>query len=334
LNYTDFGEIIEDDFTGSLFGIESQIKVLGQVAHDGSVKMYLVKCFSCAKDPELHGEGIFKSFKYSLIKGQVPCGCSVSYRKTEGHYRVLCQRTADLLGYSFLGWATEFSDRKTKLVLECSMHGVWSTGIINNFLNRHVGCPKCKAVDVGKRFKICEKEFLSSLISKGFFPEGTLLSRSDQLDKRGHKPFLNIYCPDCNSWAITTLPSLKKGCRSCDCSKHRQKEAYINFIFDGSNLLAIKFGIANNTESRLKDHVKNSVLNITNHLIYTFSSTENCKFAEKLCKQTLVCGIVDEQLFGDGYTETTFPYNIDKIVSIYGDYGGVLTYRSDYESCN
>lgn len=334
MNCADFGEVTPDEFTGSMFGSENQIEVLGIVSSSVYSKMYAVRCSQCALDPELYGEGIFQSVKYSLKIGQVPCGCSRSYRKSEEHYKVLCERTATFLGYFFLGWTTKFSDRKTKIKLECPEHGVWDTGIINNFIDRHVGCPKCKADGVGKRFRLCDETLLAGLINKGLFPEGTLLSRNDRLDDKGYKSYWDIFCPDCQSWGITTLNSLKKGCRSCKCSKHRQKEAYVNFIFDNENLLAIKFGIANNTVSRLKDHIKNTSLDVINHLIYTFPNTGSCKLAEKLCKQTLVCGVVEEQLFSDGYTETTFPSNIDKIVKIYEDYGGVLTFRSDYESSN
>jgi hypothetical protein len=42
-----------------------------------------------------------------------------------------------------------------------------------------------------------------------------------------------------------------------------------------------------------------------------------------VCKKELETGIIPKQELPDGYTETTYIYNLDKIKQIYMEYGGV-----------
>ena len=41
------------------------------------------------------------------------------------------------------------------------------------------------------------------------------------------------------------------------------------------------------------------------------------------CRRELDCGVLSKEEFPDGYTETTWVYNLDKIVEIYERNGGV-----------
>lgn len=77
MNYTDFGEIYEDECIGQSFGPKDQLEIIGWThkGKDGK-KLYVVKCKECTKDPELFGEGLFISGRSNLSKGQIPCGCS------------------------------------------------------------------------------------------------------------------------------------------------------------------------------------------------------------------------------------------------------------------
>lgn len=321
--YSDFDKIEIDEFVGTKFGKENQLEVVGQCGKSGTSKLYIIKCSICEKDSELFGDGLFKSIKSSLIVGQIPCGCSGSARRSENYYKIVCQRKADELGFKFHGWAGEFTDRKTKLVLECPEHGVWQSGIINNFINRGVGCPGCRFEAVGKRASRPDEEFIKDFFSAGVFPLGTVFTRSVSKNNKGHKIYWNMYCPDCDITIQTTANSLVKGCRGCACGKHRQKQAYINLVKDENLILGIKFGIANDATKRVKDHNKNSVFEIENLLIYEFESKESCKEAEKYCLSTLECGIFNKEEFRDGWTETTHLFNLEAICSIYEQHGGI-----------
>lgn len=321
--YNDFDKIETDEFVGTKFGKENQLEVIGWSGRSNKAKMYVLKCITCSKDPELYGDGLFKSIKSSLKVKQIPCGCSSSARRDERYYKIVCQRKANELGYIFHDWADEFTDRKTKLVLECPYHGIWCSGIINNFINRNVGCPGCRFDAVGKRASKPDEEFIKDFFDTGAFPTKTLFTRSDNKNINGHRIYWNMYCPECETTIETTANSLIKGCRGCACGKHRQKQAYVNLIKDDDLVIGIKFGIANDAVKRVKDHNKNSVFKIENLFIYEFESKKICKEAEKHCLSKLECGIFSKEEFRDGWTETTHPFNLEAICSIYEQYGGV-----------
>lgn len=88
--------------------------------------------------------------------------------------------------------------------------------------------------------------------------------------------------------------------------------------------VAIKFGIANNSKQRMKQQSSKSIYTLKQHSVYTFRSVEECKKAERECRQELECGVVLKRDMSDGYTETTWVYNIDRIIEIYERNGGII----------
>lgn len=322
--YSDFDKIETDEFVGTRFGKEGQLEVIGWSGKSHTSKMYIVFCDACSKDVELYGDGLFRSIKSSLAVGQIPCGCSRSARRDERYYEIVCQRKATELGYKFHGWVTDFTDRKTKLSLECSIHGIWNTNIINNFINRDVGCPGCRFDGVGKRASKPDEDFIKDFFSTGSFSEGTLFKRSTTEDYKGHKPYWKVFCPDCQQSVEARSQTLAKGHRACGCAKQRQTEAYINLIKDNNNIVAIKFGISNNSQIRVGQQQKVSGLDVVLHKVYKFSNIGDCKAAERECINTLPCGVIDRELLPDGYSETTYPYNIENIINIYEKFNGKL----------
>lgn len=58
MDYSDFGKIVEDDFTGTVFGSSGHLKVLGWVekkkdSYGKYKKIYLLQCSVCKEDKEL-----------------------------------------------------------------------------------------------------------------------------------------------------------------------------------------------------------------------------------------------------------------------------------------
>jgi hypothetical protein len=99
-------------------------------------------------------------------------------------------------------------------------------------------------------------------------------------------------------------------------------EGYINVLKDQSEEIAIKFGIANNSHSRIKTQRLYCSYEIYNHSIFRFPTVTACKEAERECKSTLLCRVVTKEEMKDGYTETTSMLNLDKIINIFVSYGG------------
>jgi hypothetical protein len=93
---------------------------------------------------------------------------------------------------------------------------------------------------------------------------------------------------------------------------------------DGCNLVAIKFGIAIDSERRVKEQNSKSLYSIEQHSVYRFPSISLCKKAEKECKVELIRGIVLKRDMSDGWTETTEVSNLEKIIEIYERNGGII----------
>ncbi|HCJ8661099.1 TPA: hypothetical protein NV753_001633 [Escherichia coli] len=102
-----------------------------------------------------------------------------------------------------------------------------------------------------------------------------------------------------------------------------QKYAYINNISDNGLPVALKYGIEKQKGKRVYQQNSKSVFNVEIICFYLFPTVEQCKQAEKECKKLFGKGILTKREMPDGYTETTTPNNIDKIIAIYEKWGGV-----------
>lgn len=120
---------------------------------------------------------------------------------------------------------------------------------------------------------------------------------------------------------IAKSSNIKLGYRLCACERPRQRFAYINIISDQENILAIKYGIATNPEDRLKKQACKSIYSLRNFGVWEFPDYQSCRNAETFCKRNFPQSL-DREEMPDGFSETTYPYNIDKIINIYESHGG------------
>lgn len=107
------------------------------------------------------------------------------------------------------------------------------------------------------------------------------------------------------------------------CAGYNQRECYLNVVKDGNLPIALKFGIAMDSNIRLKKQNSRNRLSMEQMVLYMFPTVEQCKSAERYCKKTLKRGVVCKQDMPDGYTETVALTDYDKVVSIYERFGGV-----------
>ena len=315
-------ELKQDEWslTAPRFGEEGHLEVIGWNGRNSiGCKLYILKCTKCSQDAGLFDRGYFNSDKGALIKGQIPCGCSRSPRWTAGQYNTICSRKAAELGYTFLDFVGEWRGKNTKIKMLCEKHGEWTSGNINDLTNSDKGCPACGIAAVTKPDDVMIRSFLAS----GSFHPDTKFWRSERLNTDGHKCYWYLLCPECGDTGESFTGDLQKGKRPCTCNVHRQQEAYINWVVDDrENAVAIKFGIANNSKQRLKRQNLRSVYTLIQHSIHSFTDVHSCRKAERECLQELECGVVLKRDMKDGYTETTWLYNLDKIIEIYERNGG------------
>lgn len=306
------------------FGPDNQLEIIGWSGKTGSNnKYYIVKCHVCCLDPELFGEGVFKNLKCSLVQNCMPCGCAVNTQWSKQQVIILVERKAKFKGYLFKGIVgnyTNLSDNKCRCEMVCSKHGAWEVSVAN-FLNAGTGCPICarKLIRVRK-----DAPYIAKFMSTGCYEEGTIFTRNnDRLSKRGRPDYWNIYCPRCDSSSEADHSALLNGQRSCLCSNVNQKQAYINIIKSGSNILAIKFGICSNYVNRVRVQRRHCTHWIDVFGVWKFTDRHACRAAETECKKTFECSIISRDEMIDGYTETTCFSNLNEIISIYEKHGGV-----------
>jgi len=314
----------EWSLTKPRFGEDGQLAVIGWSGRDNfGAKMYVLKCNNCSKDTELFGEGYFSRKKGRLINMKsIPCGCSDRSDWSIPQYKTLCSRKADEIGYKFLDFIEPWNGCGTGIILNCKEHGEWVTGTITSLLHQSNGCPSCK----GGMTRKADEVMIASFFASGAFPSETRFYRSDRTNANGYYPYWDVHCPLCGGTGTSVSGNLQNGYRPCACSNHRQQECFINWLLDEhKHAVAIKFGIANNSEVRIKQQNSKALYSLEQHSIHKFPDTISCKKAERECLQELECGVVLKRDMKDGWSETTWVYNLEKIIEIYERNGGIRT---------
>ena len=111
-----------------------------------------------------------------------------------------------------------------------------------------------------------------------------------------------------------------QGCPTCYGGNQRQ--AYINLILDNDNCIGVKFGVANNFNTRVLSQNNRSKFKVVNLAVWVFSDSESCLKAEHDVKLITSPSISRDEM-PDGHTETAKPSDIDMIIKIYEKLGGV-----------
>ncbi len=302
--------INEDYFTGSVF--HDCITVMGWTRMEASRRFYAIKCSVCASDPELFGEGIFETTRESLItRAYKPCGCGRAYRFTQEQYETLVKRKALELNVEFLGWLEGFKTGQSKLLMSCS-EGTWTPRAAHFIYKGQI------AFNKGKTTKP-DHEIIEKFFDSGVFHPDTKFTRS----RLYNKWYWKVDCPVCGESGLSQPQHLQRGCRPCACGNYKQKFSYLHGIYDKDTIVAVKFGITRSIALRYKYLSRETIFEVIPIGVWEYDEKHNCVTAERVCISTLECGILSKVEFGDGYTETTSPLNIDKIIKIYEDHGGI-----------
>lgn len=237
--------MLHNEFLGTKFGLDSQVEV---IAKGDIVGDYIVRCSTCAEDPELFGEGIFKTRKERLVRGVLPCGCSKRFNWTSEQYIVKIRRHCNTKNISFVGFVGEFCGLKTKITMKCSVdEKVWQT-TIDAVLHADNGCPKCNSGG----HKLPDHVMVNRFMNSGAFLQGTTFTRSSVPSKSGVMVMWDYRCPVCSfdEYVLSgkcsgifsgDSGSFQAGHASCRCTKKYrwskdQREYKISAIIESERL--------------------------------------------------------------------------------------------------
>lgn len=328
--------------------VKEDIRILEYLGSKANNAFFKLECTVCSADKELFPDG-WQNYMSNIRKGcGVSCLCSDSPKLNYTQWNILCKRLAEDRGLKYLGLGAWISNNKTPVFVECSCGEPVKIISIDMFKNAPSDSYACKSCQSGRRSLQMKKQrnhtnivqkiieatrksddaMISSFLKSGGFNPDTKFWRSERKlnnQKGSSKVYWFMMCPDCGETGESPSSSLQKGSRSCVCNSQRQQECYINILADGSSAVAIKFGIANNSKQRAKQQNYTSVYEVKQYQVYKFPDVASCKKAERECKKELECGVVLKRDMPDGYSETTWAYNILKVKAIYERNGGILS---------
>lgn len=315
--------ILQDKRTGLKFGPLAQLTVMGYYSSINTKKIrYILQCSICKEDPELFGDGLFDMQWGNIKMGNMPCGCSISPKWSEDQMKTRAIRLCREKGYTFIDWKGEYTANTTKILLLDEYGQSDSIGLANLLSGQNSSNNRKRMTSISK--SKTDGDIIQSFFNTGVFHEDTKFWKGNEIDYKGQRTIWYMTCPLCGVTAGSYRSNLQKGKRPCGCTKFNgQKFMYINGILDGELYCAIKFGKTHYPTRRLKEQNNKCALDIVGIGVWEFKDPYSSTQAEYYCKTTFECGIISYDIMRDGWSETTYAYNYDKIVKIYEDCGGI-----------
>ena len=202
-----------------------------------------------------------------------------------------------------------YIDNSEKVTIQCPFGHVFKQAPVK--FKSGQGCRVCANTDTVASFNRLEEK----VISQGDTIVGEYISNQ--------KP-LAMLCREGHLFDIRPN-DYKEGHRCSICAGKNQKQLYLHLIIDEGTVVAVKFGIAVNSEARLKQQRLRTKFKIAPFKIFYFENSVHCKEAERLIKQSVPTSVLTKFDFKDGYTETVAVSSVDYILCLIELCGGVPT---------
>lgn len=316
-----FDEFICKKYAGQCFGADKQIEVLGHGYYNKrKCRIYFVKCYVCSADYELYRDGIFETRIGCLKLGKIPCGCSPNPNWKDWQMAVLITRKiSQNTNLAFIGWEDDtYKGQSTKCVIDCKLHGVNKGNTVTHIWNSgYSGCVYCARIGQNSKGEDYTK---SLFLSNNTFHPDTTFWKSEREDKNGYKSYWKGFCPECESEFEAQYSSLSAGNRSCNCKQFRQRQLYINIVWDNETPVALKFGISDKYLQRLKVQDRKSIYTVKNYLVAYFEKHGDAIGLERDIKSNFKTGILSKEEMADGWKETISPLLLEELIRFIEQY--------------
>lgn len=321
-------------YTGLIEDInrDSRLQDVGRYRYIGSVRNnkrtdYVFRCNVCLFDVELFGESLFYTDKQKYLKGGLFCGCAGKVIWTEQQAAIKSQRAAKNAGHTFCGIIQPYIGSSSRCNLSCTKcNHTWSLEL-SMLWNAERGCIKCrdvKGMAAARKFNIKpDRIMIQSFMDSGVFGDTTEFKRISRTTKKGQCVYWEVKCANCGDTYESQQGHLQKGKVGCSCAFHRQKEAYINLMYDDQIPVAMKFGISKNSNNRIIQHNYNSQYRHELFAIYKYETVADCKAAERKCKDIIPRGLPEMDTSESGWSEICYTIYLDQVMNIFSTMGGV-----------
>lgn len=290
----------------------SSLTILGRVPNTHAT--LVVSCDICKQDSELFRHGLFTTTKSELDRGRFPCGCAQSSSWEIWQTEVKIKRKLSGTLQSLVSIVT--TGDKPRCVLECSIHGVLESKDIHSVLKLGGICNYCASLSRSAFHTKSDDSHIEGFMMTDKFSDGTTFTREKEY-------YWTVNCPTCRETYKSFIGNLKAGKIGCKCSTHNQQFSYLNILYDGSVPLCLKFGITNNPKYRIYQQSVKTNYKIDSLGVWKFPTVSSCKESERRVINSCRTGVLERREMRDGWTETTSLSELDKIMKIYEDNGGV-----------
>lgn len=287
-----------------------QFKVEAILKHGERLYCYSAAEYKCKEDKldiicSIHG--LFSQRAGAHIRGQ---GCPKCFGREKSSTVKFIAKARSIHGDRYSYNDVNYVNDRVKVKILCSCHGSFEQSPTHHLQGK--GCKKCS-----RQHTPTTEEF----ILRANDVHGNKYDYSMVEYKNAHSK-INIKCK-MHGYFNQSANSHIRGIGCPLCSGRKMKYAYLHAIENDNTAVAVKFGIASNPSRRLKEQARLSIFDLNSICNFKFISNKNCAMAELECKRTLETGVLTKREMPDGYTETTYAYNVEKIIEIYEKYGGV-----------
>lgn len=301
-----------DEFIGTRFGNLTVVGWDGERQGNGT-KLYECHCSECAQDPELHGNAIYKSPKDSLVRGQLPCGCSKNPRWNADQYRVLIKRKSNIK-YSVV--VPEGAKATTKVRCICAVEDCgheWST-TINKLLNNGTACQKCGGRARGRARTMPESVAIENVLRIANEKGWTLLGFKTKW-KNAHSKLL-LECSRGHTWDPSYTGIVHGGGTGCpDCNGGGYNRSlpgtFYVYLWTHKDTKAqhLKYGISNVPTNRIRNQRRANAKYTAKQLCSIDFTDGNIpanleKVVDEYKKASQIPSPVTKEIFPDGFSET------------------------------
>lgn len=141
---------------------------------------------------------------------------------------------------------------------------------------------------------------------------------------------VSLECSECNSILNRSISSILNFSVKCDCKRRggNISFAYISCVKDNNTPIAYKYGIETVYNHRAIAQNRVSPMLVERLITFKFTSTTQCRHAERDVKDKLGISYLSRADLPDGFTETVAPTyeNFNKIVDIFKQFNGYEYY--------